>query len=259
MTTVLFNSQKGGTGKTTLSTTTAAFLAARGYRVLLIDFDPQGHVALSFGLDKAPKLYDVMVRGVPIEECVVLLDRESYAPDNANAGPLYILRGNAETQAIPSQVSDMDTLREHIEDLEDEIDVAIIDTAPAAGALLTYAFIAADLVVVPTELEHLSIDGVAGTINACTRFGARLLAIQPNKAHVTAVLHQEYRRILEEGGAKFGWTIWPNIHNRVELAEASAMMRAIWMVNGPMSKARQEVLSFANRVNAVLQLKVPND
>ena len=51
-----FANQKGGVGKTTVAVTLADGLARSGYKTLLLDLDPQGHVALSFGLEKTPGL-----------------------------------------------------------------------------------------------------------------------------------------------------------------------------------------------------------
>src|SRR5512137_2737225 len=70
----LFLNFKGGTGKTSLSTSYAYRLAERGYRVLLIDLDSQGHATRCLGEEGAsfPRtLHDVLVRKVPLAQVTI--------------------------------------------------------------------------------------------------------------------------------------------------------------------------------------------
>jgi chromosome segregation ATPase len=46
-------SEKGGVGKTTIATNLAVSFARKDYKTLIIDMDPQGHVAKLFGVEPA--------------------------------------------------------------------------------------------------------------------------------------------------------------------------------------------------------------
>ena len=63
--------QKGGVGKTTSAVTLGYGLSSKGLRTLIVDTDPQGHIAYSFGLEKTPGLYRLIVEGEPLSNIVV--------------------------------------------------------------------------------------------------------------------------------------------------------------------------------------------
>lgn len=257
MQTIVFNSEKGGTGKTTLSTHTAALMAAYGGRVLLVDADPQAHATISLGIDKQPGLYNVLVRGEDLTAHIKTPDPERYSPPGVEPkGVLYVLPGNAETHAIATMLEDADALAEVLEDIEDAIDVVIIDTPPSPGLLLSLIYSAANYVVVPTQMEMLSLDGVAGTIAAANKRGVELLGIIPNQYRETTALHKYFLEQLSEIARENNWRMFPPIAQRIVWAEASTLQQMVYSLDGEAGKARVEATRLARDIMRVIGVAV---
>ena len=71
---VAFSNQKGGVGKTTTCVNMSAYLAQKGYKVLLVDFDPQGNATSGLGYAKSEvktSVYNVIIDEVPTEQAVI--------------------------------------------------------------------------------------------------------------------------------------------------------------------------------------------
>src|SRR5205807_385410 len=71
--TLAIANQKGGVGKTTTAVNLGAALAELGYRVLVIDLDPQGNATTGLGINTRnldASIYDVILHDVPIEDCI---------------------------------------------------------------------------------------------------------------------------------------------------------------------------------------------
>jgi chromosome partitioning protein len=154
---VAFANQKGGVGKTTSAVNAAVSLARRGYRVLLIDADPQGNATSSLGIDKLAvtrSIYDVLVDRFPIVEAIVPTERTNL--DLVASTPML---AGAEIELVEAS-SRESRLREALAALLPRYDVVLIDCPPSLGLLTVNALTAARSVVVPIQCEFLALEGL---------------------------------------------------------------------------------------------------
>lgn len=156
--------QKGGVGKTTSAVNLSAALAAAGFRVLLIDLDPQANATshLGFRKDDLPRsIYNTLVERVPLADVVVATKRERLwlAPSSpALAG--------AEVEMV-AMLAREQLLRRAVERVTEQYDFIILDPPPSLGLLTVNALTAASSVIIPVQTEYLALEGLSqlmGTI-----------------------------------------------------------------------------------------------
>ncbi len=145
--------QKGGTGKTTTTVSAAAGLAEAGYKVLVIDVDSQGHVAISLGVEGTGTLFNLMVEDTPIRDIVI--------PARPN---LDILAGNETLASAEIVLARMNegrdrVLRDKLTDIN-EYDFVLLDCGPSLSLMNMNALTFADHLIVPVSCDYLSLVGV---------------------------------------------------------------------------------------------------
>jgi chromosome partitioning protein len=153
----LFLNFKGGTGKTSLSTSYAYRLAERGYRVLMIDLDSQGHATKCLGHqgEKAERtLYDVLIRKVPIDEVTIRTAMPGLALVPAN------LHMSTIDLALMPLAGREFRLRNALQGYAGRYDFVVLDAPPSFGLLNLNALMAANDLVIPVLADFLSYDGL---------------------------------------------------------------------------------------------------
>lgn len=158
---VALANQKGGVGKTTTAVNSAVLLAREGFRVLLVDFDPQGNATSSLGLDKrdlSATIYDVMVGRRDVADVVARDVRPKL--DLLPATPTLAA---AEIELV--QMSDRErVLRRALKLIAPKYDLILIDCPPSLGLLTVNSLTASDYVVVPIQCEFLALEGLGQLI-----------------------------------------------------------------------------------------------
>jgi chromosome partitioning protein len=156
MGTFAFANQKGGVGKTTTAVNLGACLAEEGFRVLLVDLDPQGNATTGLGVDRrAVKVgtYEVL-GGIDPREGVI-----GTGVDRLSILPSTIDLAGAEIELVAAFARES-KLRGCIADVRSDYDAILIDSPPSLGLLTINALVAADAVVVPVQCEYYALEGL---------------------------------------------------------------------------------------------------
>jgi len=153
----LFLNFKGGTGKTSLSSSYAYRLAERGYRVLVVDLDSQGHATKCLGHEGGEAvrtLFDVLVRKVPVAE-VTLPTRMP---------GLFLVPANLAMSTIDLSLMPMAgrefKLKRALDEVLPQYDFVVLDAPPSFGLLNLNALMAAQDLIIPVLADFLSYDGL---------------------------------------------------------------------------------------------------
>ncbi len=150
--------QKGGVGKTTTSVNLGAALAELGFRVLVIDLDPQANATTGLGIDARTfeiSMYDVLMRDSSLEDCV-----EPTSMKNLFVAPATIALAGAEIELVPAFSREL-KLKKSIEAVIDDFDYVLIDCPPSLGLITVNALAAADEVLVPIQCEYYALEGLS--------------------------------------------------------------------------------------------------
>jgi chromosome partitioning protein len=150
--------QKGGVGKTTTTVNLGAALAEMGYRVLVIDLDPQGNATTGLGVEARNfeySMYDVIMRDQPLEDCI-----EPTSVKNLFVAPATIDLAGIEIELVPAFSREL-KLKRAIDTVVDDFDFVLIDCPPSLGLITVNGLAAADEVLVPIQCEYYALEGLS--------------------------------------------------------------------------------------------------
>jgi len=242
--------QKGGVGKTTTSVNLGAALAEMGFRVLVVDLDPQGNATTGLGVNArelSGSVYDVIMNDAAVEDCV-----EPTTLKNLFVAPATIDLAGAEIELVPAFSREL-KLRRALQEIRDDYDYVIIDCPPSLGLLTVNGLAAADDVVVPIQCEYYALEGLSQLIrnvslvqknlNPSLEVRGIVLTMYDARTKLADQVEQEVRK-------HFGRTVYQTVVPRtVRLSEAPSFGQPIILFD-PTSRGAVAYRELAKEVSS---------
>ncbi len=151
--------QKGGVGKTTTAINLATAMAAMGWRVLLIDLDPQGNASTGLGVEQKQRersTYDVLLGETSVVEAAIA----------TKIPRLDIVAATVDLSGAEIELVDMEARALRLSRALDAAppgrwDVCLIDCPPSLGLLTINALVAAQSLLIPLQCEFFALEGLS--------------------------------------------------------------------------------------------------
>jgi chromosome partitioning protein len=240
--------QKGGVGKTTTVVSLASYLAMDGWRVLLVDMDPQGNATSGVGVDKDAvdaSVYDILLSETAIADVLkpTTIENLSILPSNRSLA-------GAEVELVPNPGRER-RLKRGLDGAGDQFDFILLDCPPSLSLLTVNALTAADSVLIPLQCEYYALEGLSQMVaiidlirdhlNPGLRLKGVVLTMHDGRTRLSAGVTAEVR-------SKLGRQVFQAVVPRsVSLAEAPGYGRPIAQYS-PDSRGARAYQAIASEV-----------
>jgi chromosome partitioning protein len=240
--------QKGGVGKTTTAVNLGAALAEGGFRVLVVDLDPQGNASTGLGInprDVESSVYDVIMAEAPVLDSV-----EPTTLKNLFVLPAKIDLAGADIELVATFSREL-KLRRALDPVREEYDVILIDCPPSLGLLTVNGLAAADDVIVPVQSEYYALEGLGQLLKNV----AMIRSVNPtlDVRGIVLTMHDSRTKLAEqvelEVREHFGARVYKTVVPRtIRIAEAPSFGQPI-IVFDPTSRGAKAYRELAKEVS----------
>lgn len=245
MQTIAAINQKGGVAKTTTALETAQGLSKRGYKVLLIDLDPQQNATSVLSLKGHTPTSLEIIEGAPIKESI------------KQAGGIDAIAADPQAASADLRIEGLGKeykLKKALEPASSAYDFCIIDTPPALGVLTTNALTAADFAVIPAQADIFSLEGIgqlASTLQAIKEYtnpNLNIAGILLTRYNARTTLSNDIQQAAREAAAQLGTIVFDTpIREAIAIKEAQAMKQSIFEY-APRSKAAADMNAYIDQL-----------
>lgn len=247
---------KGGVGKTMQCYQLVCHLANQGNKVLVIDLDSQANLSSTLGVQIQRTLIpEWLIGDVPAEDVVVKAEGNAEFYDNitlvpssrhlANLSKLLIL-SEGEIRRDAGRKERL--LRLRLQEVSEDYDYVVIDTPPMLGDELIMALVASNRILIPTQAQDYSIDGLEELMDTFeiikeTENPSLDFSIIPSMVDSRRKIEQQ--RIVELSQS---FNITPPIRNLVQMQESISMRKPVFMM-GKSSRGKQDYEALWESLN----------
>ena len=255
--------QAGGAGKTTLTRDLGYALTRRGYRVLLVDMDPQASLTRWLGLFTTDTPRPPAER---LDQTVfpVLSDPDADLPTPQHAFDMDIIPANSKLTVGDSILYDNRDRLTHLRNAlrrERAYDFVLLDAPPGRSAMALAAVAASDHLIIPVNVSK-SLDNIGNV----TEFLRDARTFSPNLSVLAFVMHsymaqtkhhRDVYQALQEDLRAVAPTTTPISHKATLYNDASIYQQPI-AVYAPRHSPKAEYDQLAHELLTLLNL-TPQD
>ena len=249
---ITISNHKGGVGKTTSAAHLGHALSLLGKNVLLVDFDPQANLTTFFNIPRSDAASYLLTLGLGAGETGLIQSLVAPVRERLNLLPASSGLSGAQAQ-MNAAGKGINWVRQALERFfRHDLHYIVIDTNPSASGIQERAVWAADLLIVPSQAESLSVSGVgsmmqmAKTLRENFAWRGRVLGVLPTmvRGDGTAFMPREHRASLEEMRGSLGASLLlPVVPDRASVKECAAKGQTLFEfeAGSPVALAYQQV------------------
>ncbi|OIO33785.1 MAG: hypothetical protein AUJ70_02575 [Candidatus Omnitrophica bacterium CG1_02_40_15] len=240
MKTIALINQKGGTGKTTTAINLGGALAAKGKKVLLIDFDPQANLTYSFGIKPEKGSITEFLQGKQALQ-TLLTNKEGLdiLPSSPALADFEV--------SIVNKIGRENLLKDRLNGVKG-YDYVFVDCPPSLSILTVNALNATSEILIPLQMEILSLQGLSqllGTIQEVKQVLNKKLKVRGIVASMYDSRRKLTKEVMEEIEKNIKEKVFKTvIRECVKIAEAPSFAKSV-LTYAPSSNGARDYMDLA--------------